>query len=50
MKMKVQPQDAASVKPLPVQISATSGGVSQVEKILPGADRIQNGMPKKTFC
>jgi hypothetical protein len=46
MKMKVQPQYAASVEPLPVQISTTSGGVSQVEKILPGADRIQNGMPK----
>jgi hypothetical protein len=36
MKMKVQPQYAASVEPLPVQISTTSGGVSQVEKILPG--------------
>jgi hypothetical protein len=50
MKMKVQPQYASSAEPLPVQISTTYGGVSQVEKILPGADRIQNGMPKKHFA
>jgi hypothetical protein len=51
MKMKVQRQYAASVKPLPVQISTTSGGVSGIEKILPGwADRIQSGMPKKHFA
>jgi hypothetical protein len=49
-EMKVQRQYAASVKPLPVRISTTSGEVSQIEKILPGADRIQNGMPKKHFA
>jgi hypothetical protein len=33
--------------PLPVQISATSGGVSQVEKILPGGlIAFRTGCPK----
>ena len=50
MKMKVQRQYAASVSFFQGKSRQPLAGFRRLKEIFPGADRLQNGMPKKHFA